>query len=74
MSFHIDCKGEGILFIFYQLMLSYHHVGTHIKVVMQGNIYPLQNYVLQILFRKPFGSSREFNLKTLIWNSLNANC
>lgn len=73
MSLHINCKGEGVLFPVPWLMLSYHYASAHIKAVIQGKIYPLQNQlILQILFRKPFGTSIEFNLKTLIWNSSNA--
>lgn len=53
-------------------MLLY-HASAHIKAVMQGEIYPLQNqHTLQILFRKPFGISTVFHLKTLIWNSSKA--
>lgn len=54
MSFHIDCKGEGVPFISYPLMLSY-HASAYIKAVTQGKIYPLQNkLILQMLFTKPF--------------------
>lgn len=55
MSIHIYIAREKVVYLFplSQLMISYHYVGAHIKVVLQGEkMYPLQNHILQILFRR----------------------
>lgn len=62
LSTHTVGEKMFCLFPVGRLVLLYHVVTAHIKVVMQRKIYSLQSNILQMFSRKPFGTSIELNL------------